>query len=158
MWAVNSPRPHTQPRSDEKNNPIGELFDGIKKGGEAAKHGLEKVGSALTRRPLPGNSSLLSETRVMLLLGSNPTRERQLCETVQMLGGALASRADLATHCIVREGLQPADLAEYREQLEICHALNVTVVEPSWLEAAATAARTQHDANWNAVLVDPHVP
>ncbi|KAL1524061.1 hypothetical protein AB1Y20_018972 [Prymnesium parvum] len=150
---VSKQRPHLQPRENEKN-PLQDLFGGVARG---VGHTVEDVFCAITRKPLPGNSTILADARVLLRLGGAAAQTKHAHETILMLGGTVVEHPDLATHCLVRAGLSAADLAEHRALLEICKALNVAVVEPSWLEAAANMARTQRDANWNAVVIDSYV-
>ena len=154
------PNPHqTAPREDEQpqgggqKNIFQNIGDGFLKGVDATK----KTFGLDLDKPLR-NPKMLEGTQVMLLVPA--VREIQLAEMVKMMAGRVSpsNRADLATHCIVSEGLGQADLLEYREQLEICQALGVVVVEPSWLQAAANAARTSRDAKWSNVLIDSHVP
>lgn len=144
-----------QPRhEDADRNPLGDLIGGVARG---VGHGVESIFCAITRKPLSGNAGILGETSVLIAAGHSPARIKSMSETVTRLGGSIVQRPDLATHCVVPEGLRAANLDEHRELFEICHALNVTVVEPSWVEAAATMASTQREANWNVFIVDSHV-
>lgn len=134
-------------------HPLSEFLGEVARG---VGQGVESLVCTLARKPLPVNAALLADARVLMRMRSG-ARARQADEMVRMLGGRVVERADMATHCVVSEGLRAHDLGDLREDLEICQALEVTVVEPSWVEAAAKIARTEREVNWNAVLVDSYV-
>ena len=94
-------------------NPL-DFFEGV---GRSVTSGVEGFMCAVMRKPLPG---VLAGATVLIYTGPNTLRATFVRDRVLALGGKVTDRTDFATHCIVREGLGPADLAEHRDQLGIC--------------------------------------
>lgn len=86
------------------------------------KSGVDGIVCAVMRKP-PPSSLILAGATVLVNTGANQVRARAVSDRVLSLGGRLTDQVDRATHCILREGLGAADLAEYRVQLEICQEL-----------------------------------